>query len=330
MKALTLVLLCLVNTSFAVDTFTTKAYRDSHALGLKRTAQSREFIKSAPRASVLRGDTVIPKSYDLTPRVSPPEDQGSCGSCWDFSLTKALRSALMLAGKDPGVLEWNYLLNNCGPGPRMYGCDGGDFDAGQSFLNTVGPGLNNQNPYTQQDGGRCAKLVVAGTALKFVAVGSSNNPPTFKELAAANSQEHMLAIDVAVCGSWGSYDSGIFNRNDCGANSINHMINMVGYNCETSVDTKGNCLFDTAGQPANGDGYLIVMNNWNTTWGEKGYMRTRYGIDAVATTAMYFEVLQAPPPPPIPVPDTNSTPWWVYGLAGLGVLIIIVLIITRR
>jgi C1A family cysteine protease len=100
----------------------------------------------------------------------------------------------------------------------------------------------------------------------------------------------MLSIDVAVCGQWGNYSSGIFDENQCGAESINHMVNLVKYDCQTSVDANGNCVFDQNGQPKNGDGYLTVMNNWNTTWGEGGYMRTRYGVDAVANTAMYFDV----------------------------------------
>lgn len=333
-KNLILLFLFLANASFGVDTFTTKVYRDSHSLGLKRTETSKQFIKAAPRR-VVREDAPLPKVFDLTAKVSPPENQGSCGSCWDFSLTKALRSSLMIEGKDPGTLEWNYLLNNCGAGPRMYGCGGGDFDAGKSFLNGAGPGLDSQNPYGEQDGGSCKRLAVAGTALEFIAVGSGNTP-TFKELATAIAQSHMLSIDVAVCGAWGSYSGGIFNRDECGEGTINHMINMVGYDCETSVDATGNCTFNASGQPSKGDGFLKVMNNWGTSWGENGYMRTRFGMDAVATTAMYFEVVKAPPVPPVPptppTPPTpsSSVPWWVFLLSGLGIAIIVVLILTRK
>jgi C1A family cysteine protease len=194
----------------------------------------------------------------------------------------------MLVGKDPGTLAFNYLLNNCGP-VRESGCNGGDFDAGRNFLNQLGPWLEAQDPYSEQEG-NCKDLPPVATAVSFVQVGRGNKHPTFQELAAAVSQNHMLTIDVAVCGAWSSYSKGIFNRNQCGTGSINHMINLNGYDCETSVDANGNCVFDSNGKPMNGDGYLKVMNNWGTNWGESGYMRTRYGIDAVATTAMYFTV----------------------------------------
>jgi C1A family cysteine protease len=269
-------------------TFTLKEYPKKHSLGLKRTKHFEAFKHSLPhRMSAM--DTPIPGSYDLTSKVSPPENQGGCGSCWDFSITKALRSALMLVGKDPGVLSFNYLLNNCGPGPKQYGCDGGDFDAGQSMLAPAGDWLASSDPYTQQEGRCKTGLPIAGQAVKWTVVGNGNTPPSFKELAEAISSNHMLSIDVAVCGSWESYQNGVFDQSECGSGDINHMINLVGYSCETSIDTNGNCVFNAQGQPVTG-GYLMVMNNWGTDWGMKGYMNTRWGVDAVATDAMYFEV----------------------------------------
>ena len=126
----------------------------------------------------------------------------------------------------------------------------------------------------------------------MVSVGGDS--PTFFQLAEANSQKHFLSIDVAVAGSWDNYSGGIYNGNGSG---INHMIDMVGYDCETSVDASGNCKFDSNGEPANGDGFLIVQNNWGTSWGEQGYMRTRAHRNQIATTAVYFKVKQFGPPP---------------------------------
>lgn len=325
-----LFLLSFLIASFAIadkTTFTTKSYDGPHATGLKRTADSLSFIQSSAQKRfeldpTAESDIEIPDMVDLSPLVSPPENQGGCGSCWDFSLVKALRSALMLAGKDPGVLSFNYLLNNCGPGPSMWGCNGGDFDAGKSFLNGAGPWLESQDPYTQREGRCKTGLNVAGTALEMVFLGSGNRPATFQEIAAAHADNRMLAIDVAVAGSWGSYSGGIYNGNGSG---INHMINGVGHNCETSVkvgsDGKKKCVFNAQGQPINGDGYLIVMNNWGTSWGERGYMRTRWGRNQIATTAAYFQVKKEPPPPippvpPVPVPGPSNMPVWVWILLG--------------
>lgn len=318
------------------DTFTTKAPTrgEVHALGLSRSIESKKFIEMhAKKAEESRADNPIPGTYDLTSKVSPPENQGNCGSCWDFSLTKALRSALMLAGKDPGTLAFNYLLNNCGPGPHMYGCGGGDFDAGQSFLNGAGPWLDSQDHYTQSEGRCKSGLNVAGTAIDMQVI---SNQPSFKVIAGLNSQNKMLAVDVAVAGAWGAYSSGIYNRNDAGPGSINHMINVVGYSCETSVDASGNCVFDANGKPKNGDGYLKAENNWDVTWGEGGYMRTRWGMNAIGNTIAYFTVKEVPPPTP-PVPPTPPTPptpepggaplylWVVIGALVVGILVLVVI-----
>ena len=320
--------------------FQSKEYGKTFAKGLIRDVEAHKKFKAAATKRKPRTAGALPSRVDLSKKVSPPEDQGQCGSCWDFSITKALRSSLMLVGKDPGRLAFNYLLNNCGPGPRQYGCGGGDFDAGQSMLHGKGPWLEAQDPYTQQDGNSCKNLPVAATALDWVLVGDGNGPPTFQELAEALAANHMLSVDVAADNEWSGYSNGIYNAQ--GSRGINHMINCVGYNMETSVDAQGNALFDAHGMPVNGDGYLIVMNNWGTVWGENGYMKTRWGCNAIAETAMYFKqdvpVPPTPPVPPVPpIPPTPShgveIPVWLLvagSIALVGTGVAIGLLIPRK
>lgn len=50
-----------------------------------------------------RTTTVLPDSVDWRladpPVLTPPKDQGACGSCWTFSGTEAIESALAVATK---------------------------------------------------------------------------------------------------------------------------------------------------------------------------------------------------------------------------------------
>jgi C1A family cysteine protease len=284
--------------------YETKHYETKRAKGLKKNEQSKQLMRSFPREQHTDKEAPIPGKVDLSKIVSPPEDQGKCGACWDFSLTKTLRSEFMLNGHDPGQLEFNYLLNNCGPGPLMNGCEGGGFEAAISFQRGHGPGLNAKDLYVAAEG-TCKNLAVQATAGTWTLLGHKGSSPTFKDIAyAIGVQKHVLSIDVAAgSGNWESYSGGIYD--DCvgSASDVDHMINAVGFNCESSVDALGNCQFDGAGRPLKGDGYLLIMNNWGNEWGTNdteaghaGYMKTRMydkkgnHCNAVATDALFFDI----------------------------------------
>lgn len=319
---LLLLALIVVNPAFAKHHYHTKKYAHKHAKGLKRHHEKhKKFMQGAKRVSYLKEATPIPGKIDISSMVSLPENQGQCGSCWDFSLTKALRSAWMVAGTDPGVLEFNYLLNNCGPGPSQYGCNGGDFNAAVSFENGAGPGLNANNPYTMREG-RCADLPVAASAVSYAMLGD-NSGPTFKDLAYAIAvNHHMVSVDVAAAsGDWESYSDGVYDGCTGGANRIDHMIDAVGFDCRTSIDSSGHCVFDSMGRAANHDEVLLLQNNWGEQWGvaaengHAGYMWSlMYGEDgrkcnAIANDALEFTVsVPAPQPTPTPTPTPPSPP----------------------
>jgi C1A family cysteine protease len=300
---------CFLLSSLAIAShknpgYHTKHYAEKHALGLKRDKKRLNEFKKKSKRNKIEVAGPVPAQTDLRSLAAPIQNQGGCGSCWDFSLTNALWSTYRIESKDPGQFAYNYLLNNCGPGPSMWGCNGGDFDAAQNFDKPHGPWLESQDPYTQSEGKCKTGLAAAGYAISYAFVGQPNKKPTFQELASVLAMKKVMSIDVAVCGEWGNYGGGIFDSSECGASSINHMINLVGYDCETSKDASGNCAFDASGLPKNGDGFLIVQNQWGKNWGEEGYMRTRYGVDAVANTALYFMIEKPEPPTPPPVPPT--------------------------
>jgi hypothetical protein len=297
---LMLIIFSATHQALAAKMYQTTVKKEKHALGLKMTEEDRKAMRKMPH-KMKYGVEPIPGHADISALVSPPENQGNCGSCWSFALTKALRSAYMLKGVNTERLEFNFLLNNCGPGPEMSGCDGGSFAAAQSFLEGAGPGLDKDNPYKEKVG-KCKKLPVEATAVSYEFLGPVNGTPSFRDIAyAIGVEKHMLATDVAAsAGDWSNYSGGIYNG--CKLGPVDHMINIVGYHCETSVDQDGNCVFDSKGRPLMRDGYLILQNNWGEHWGVKaangkgGYMKTRMydshnrHCNRVATDALYFNV----------------------------------------
>ncbi len=115
----------------AARSYETKEYQREFPTGLLHTSESQMFSESVSRHATTVAH-VVPAKYSLRGIAGPVENQGSCGSCWDFSLTSALRGTYITAGKDPGRLSFNYLLN-CDR--QMYGCNGGvvQNSAPQSF-----------------------------------------------------------------------------------------------------------------------------------------------------------------------------------------------------
>jgi C1A family cysteine protease len=274
----------------------------------------------------------LPVRTNFRGNMAPPMSQENCGCCWCFSITNSLLSQYLLSGKNPGVLAFNYLINNCGGMANEDGCNGGDFDAGLNMLNGKGPWLNSQDPFTATDGGQCkVGLPVAATAQKWVVVGDGQTRPTAQQLCEAiwnGGQGRCLSVDVAADDTWSAYTSGIYNQNT--SQEIDHMVRIVDYDAQTSVDTNGNAAFNAQGGFLNGDGFFYVRNNWDTTWGENGDMRSRYGANNLAETAMFFDIGTVAPVTKVSKPDTSA--FWdsLIGYLTIGSVLGIFLLVVLK
>lgn len=304
------------------------AFPANHGKGLKRRKDKfEEFKKNAlhHKSKRFMGQT-YPATVDLSGLASKARNQGQCGDCWAYSITKALQSELMINGNGgpSTLLDVEQLTANCIGSVSEDGCDGGDFPAAN---NLVAPGGAPANGVDPADGRGCPKGPIAGSGVSFVMMDSN---PVDEDIVQALNEKHVLSIDLAADDTWSNYPSGaatiagvkVFNRNT--SSSIDHMINRVGYICTgagLSSDGK-TCVFDSGG---NSPGIIYIdMNNWgdctaatqNSNWGVStpnssgacGYVYETRLANASGSDIGYFTV-NAPPAPPIPpVPPTPPIP----------------------
>lgn len=299
--ALLLILSSVAQAQEEVATYRSKNYSREFATGLVRTHQSEDFLRTAPRVSFVEMAAKVPGRASLRGKAGSVEDQGTCGSCWDFALTTTLRGSLMTKGRDPGRLSYNYLLN-CAS--TQGACEGGDFSAADYFIRPAGaPAYGSDGVYTGTAGACSRQPVVASTkSYRLLGTNLGNNPkgtpPSFKDIAyVVGVLRQPVSVDVAADSAWMGYRGGVYNG--CGSQTdddVNHMVVVEGYSCESSVDSAGNCVFDSKGNLPAGVGTWTIRNSWGTSWGDSGYITTKATngsgkrCNAVATDALYYNI----------------------------------------
>lgn len=200
--------------------------------------------------------------------VSAVKNQGGCGSCWAFSATEEIESAVFMATKKLPLLSTQQIIS-CDKVDA--GCDGGNTETAYKFVEKNG-GIDGAKDYpdkshTTAKNGKCEKkkekdasIISWSHAVKQCTRGACNSQDE-TGLAAVLATKGPISICVnAGAAGWQSYKRGIFSKK-CGhaANDIDHCVQLVGY--------------DKSGATP----YWIVRNSWDTNWGIKGYMHLEMG-----------------------------------------------------
>ena len=185
----------------------------------------------------------LPASVDWRTKtgvVTPPKNQGGCGSCWAFSATETLESHIAITTKKLFVLSPQQIVS-CAPNPNdcggTGGCSGSTQQLGYNY--TIGAGVTTEKSYPYQGmTGKCdtSKIKPVAGVKGYVTLPLNN----YTALAAALATTGPVAITVAA-GSmgWqlyhhGVYDGGLFG---CGF-ELDHGVQVVGYGTDGS---KGEC-----------------------------------------------------------------------------------------
>lgn len=236
----------------------------------------------------------LPSSYDLRNHgyVTPVRNQGTAGNCWAFACVSALESNSVITGLSEYAdtdfseahLVW-FAKNSIATGP-----DDLTGEEGEAF----------ENPYSGEGrGGNWQDVVAALSRWSGLAKESDyrfypyshSNMGNYEEsvrydrnsgvviksaerLADATEIKQWIMKNGAVVTSYCS-DSSLYNKttyayNDTTKESTNHMVAIVGWDDNYSVD---NFLSEYAPQ---NNGAWLCKNSWDNDWGLDGYFWMSY------------------------------------------------------
>lgn len=210
----------------------------------------------------LRTAVSVPASVDWRTKgvVSEICDQGQAGSCYSFSTTASVESAMAIKSgiltklSEQQIVDCSTIKNG---GPNM-GVNGGQISATFEWIGKTN-GLCTEAAYPYVSGttkttGTCQKTCskVAGSDVQSVF-----NIPTKSDSAmmTAIAQQPVSIAVEADESTFQLYKSGVFTGK-CGT-SLDHAVALVGYT----------------------DSYYILRNSWGTSWGVQGYMYIGKGND---------------------------------------------------
>jgi hypothetical protein len=259
--------------------------------------QAASWFRHGPRMRALPSVTATKWDCRDLGLVPPIKDQGSCGSCWDFSGIGIVESALLKAGygkPDTMALAEQYVLDCDNNG----GCNGDWAETPLEIAKGKGvPTLAEYGPYKAR---AMACKSVAGMKIYKIAdygyVGKSSGIPSVQAMKDAMVKYGPLSVAVAADNAFMNYKTGVFKGK---ATGINHAVILIGWD-----DAKGAWL---------------MRNSWGIGWGDGGYMWIAFGANQIGYGALWASAAPLPPPPD-PDPPIPPIPPGPFRILGTGTL----------
>lgn len=254
----------------------------------------------------------LPAAFDCSADCTPVKDQGSCGSCWDFSGTCLVESANILAHALPdnttaSQLSEQYTLDQCDGSNG--GCNGDDNttvlddakNGGLPLTSAYGPYIGAREPCKDTARHARSHRALKAMALSPIAdwgyVGTQTGVPPVAAIKAAMMQYGPIGCAVGGAGmpAFQNYAAGTVFAGCPGG--IDHDVVLVGWD-----DTKGN------------GGAWKMRNSWGESWGNAGYMWIEYGANKIGYEAVWATAGGSPTPPAPPTPPTPPTSYTLPGV----------------
>ncbi|XP_054858864.1 pro-cathepsin H [Eublepharis macularius] len=198
--------------------------------------------------------------------VTPVKNQGPCGSCWTFSTTGCLESAIAIAtGKLLNLAEQQ--LVDCAQEFNNHGCSGGLPSQAFEYIR-YNQGLMGEDTYPYRaKNGTCKFQPKEAIAFVKDVVNITVNDEESMVDAVGNYNPVSFAFEVT--GDFMLYAKGVYSSKSCHKtpDKVNHAVLAVGYGEE------------------NGLPYWTVKNSWGKMWGIDGYFNIERGSNMCGLAA---------------------------------------------
>uniref|UniRef100_A0A3B3ZQY6 Uncharacterized protein n=1 Tax=Periophthalmus magnuspinnatus TaxID=409849 RepID=A0A3B3ZQY6_9GOBI len=218
----------------------------------------------------------VPSSVDWRKDgyVTSVKNQGSCGSCWAFSVAGAMEGHLYRTTGKLVDLSPQNMVDCAGGKYQNMGCNGGYMH--KAFEYVIDHGLEPEAKYpyegrvsTQDDNCRYNAEYRVANCSSYSFVEERNEKALMEAVATIGPIAVGIDGDLIFF-----YSSGIFSDPAC-IERVDHGVLLVGYGTDNGVD------------------YWLVKNSWGPEWGENGFIRiarNRGDMCGIATYATYCNI----------------------------------------
>ena len=191
---------------------------------------------------------------DWSSRMNPIKNQQTCGSCWAFSTAGTLEGVYAAKFNKIISLSEQNLVDCARDAYGSHGCEGGwpqsVFKYVQSYDINKGP----YYPYINRQNPTCKQITTYNAGLRVTStLQATPSEDGLKKLL----QTGPLSIAMYVSDAFQRYAGGIYTDYSCYGKNVNHAMILVGWGVDATTGRK----------------FWKIRNTWDTTWGEKGYMR---------------------------------------------------------
>lgn len=189
------------------------------------------------------------------------KNQGSCGSCWAFSVMGVVESIYRIERQNPSVqpnLSEQDLVSCCYECFDVAGCKGGYPSKAADFIKREGVVTEECFPYQAKDVtcNRCSDWQFKLAKIRdwgWVSTGTTDNNAIINAI-----QDGPLSFYMEVYSDFYHYTGGIYEPTPGAKKEGGHAIVLVGYNTT--------------------ENYWICKNSWGENWGENGYFKIKMGV----------------------------------------------------